>query len=425
MIYEFFLLILFIFSFWWLWMPLLFGIIFFKLWMYYSQKKAWNELEWILLEITPPKDIPASPKAVESIFNGVWGTIGTVSTKLDKYLKGATQDYFVFEIIGVDGTIHFYIRTQKKFRNLVEAHVYAQYPTAEIKEAADYTLNVPDNMLDSGWDLWGTVLRLAKKDCYPIRTYPEFIELTAGKDIQQFLDPLSAIMEIMSKLRVGEQVWIQVFVRAADDEWKKGCDLVVADILGKPGKKKKSGLIRQELEGWSQATRAVANEIASGKVYEPKKKDKKEEKLDVPSKMLYLSPGERGVVEAIENKTMKKGFETKIQFAYLGKKDVFWRQTVGAVMGAFNQFAALDKNALRPNKYYTTVANYLFTDQRKRYRKNQILKLMKERSFWDKFWLLNTEELASLWHFPTNIVKAPSSPHIKATTSEPPSNLPI
>ncbi|MGA3094614.1 MAG: phosphoribosylformylglycinamidine cyclo-ligase [Dehalococcoidales bacterium] len=98
---------------------------------------------------------------MEQIFAGLWGSFGTVGNKYQKYMKGMIQDYFSFEIVGANGTIHFYVRVIRKYRDLIEAQIYSQYPQAEIKEVEDYAKSIPLDMPNKNWDLWGTKLKLA------------------------------------------------------------------------------------------------------------------------------------------------------------------------------------------------------------------------------------------------------------------------
>ncbi|MDD2731024.1 MAG: hypothetical protein PHW33_02765, partial [Candidatus Portnoybacteria bacterium] len=105
----------------WIWMPVVLAVVFFESWMYYIQRHYWQKLDWVLLEIKPPREVERTPKTMEQIFAGFWGSYGTVSTKYEKYIKGMLQDYFSVELAVDGGTVHFYIRTLRKYRDLVEA----------------------------------------------------------------------------------------------------------------------------------------------------------------------------------------------------------------------------------------------------------------------------------------------------------------
>lgn len=410
----------FLISIWWIWLPILAFIIFFQAWLYYIRRQYWQKIQWVLLEIKPPRDVRFTPKGVENIFSGLWGVYGTVSTKAAKYLKGVIQDYFTLEIIGVDGAVHFYIRTPAQFKNLVEAQIYAQYPEAEVTEVEDYTKQVPQEIPNKDWDLWGSRLVLDKVDAYPIKTYRQFIDVIPQRE-GGFIDPLASLMEVLGKLKSGEQIWIQISIRPVSDNWKKAGEALVDRLLGKATKKRES-LLRQEARGWFEASRMVFREILTGKTEEPTMS--KEEGVVAPSLIQYLSPGEQEIIKAIEENTTKKGFEAQIHCAYLGKNNIFSKANVGALMGVFNQYASLNLNGFRTDKKTKTSVYYLFVNARLNYRKRKILRFCRDRSFWKKGFVLNLEELATIFHFPATVVEAPATPRIEAKRGGAPSDLP-
>jgi hypothetical protein len=408
-------------SLWWLWLPLFLFVFFFQTWLYYIRRKWWTSIEWSLLEIKPPREIEQSPKITEAIFAALWAIQGTVSTKVDKYIKGVLQHYISFEIIGRHGQIHFFVRTPTIFRGFVEAKIYAEYPKAEISSAQDYVGDLPFGVLDKDWDLWGTVLQLAKPNPYPIKTYEEFIDVVPIK--QPFIDPISNLLEVLNKLRPGEQAWIQIFIRPAGDDWLAEGKKEVDKLIGKPAAKK-SNIIFDEFKGWIPAAGAVISELISGKAAELGAEVKKE-KEEMPSKMQYLSPGDKDVVAAVEKKISKRAYETKINLLYFGKKDLFFKPTVSALNGFFGQFATTNMNAFKPNARFTTKAYYLFAERRLAFKKRIMLRLCQQRSFSEKGFVLNPEELASVWHFPTIVVQAPMAPVVEAKKGTPPPELPV
>lgn len=407
-----------LFSVWWLWLPIFLFVIFFAVWMNYIRRRYWQSINWVLLEVKPPKDIEQSPKIVEAIFAGLWAIQGTIGTKVEKYIGGVIQHYFSFEIIGRGGETRFLIRSPDIYKNLVEAKIYASYPKAEIRVVDDYVDGIPSGVLGRDWDLWGTVLQLARPNPYPIRTYQEFVDVSSK---QPFLDPIANLMEALAKLQPGEQVWIQILVRPADNDWTNEGRAVVAKLIGK-NVSKKSGLLSQEISGWFEAIGAAFSELASGKAVEIKPV---REETGPPSLVQFLSPGEKEVVAMIEKKMDKKALETKIQIIYLAKKEVFFKPHVAALMGFFNQFAMANCNSLKPNAWYTTKANYLWAEKRAAYKKRIMLNLCRQRPFWEKGYIFNIEELATIWHFPTVLVEAPMAPVVEAKKGGPPTGLPV
>jgi hypothetical protein len=374
-----------------------------------------------MLEVKPPKEVESSPKNMEQIFAGLWGAIGTVGYKYEKYIKGVMQDYYSFELVGYNGEAHFYLRVLKKFRNLVEAQVYSQYPQAEIKEVEDYVWRVPADIPNKNWNLWGCRMQMVRDSVYPLRTYVELMDIT--KTDQPFFDPLSGLMEVFGKLRQGEQVWLQILFRPATDDWQKNSKKLADKLLGKRPSLPKETLFAMERRTWYESFFDVGYAIITGKpAPERKKKDNKDEP---PSLAMHLSQGDKDIIQGIELKSSKKGFESKINFVYIGRSEIFTMANVSATMGVIMQMANLSMNSLKPDSNMTTKAYYLFAKARKAFRQRVLMRMMRGRTFWERGYILNIEELATLFHFPTIGVKSPMTPYIEVKKGGAPVDLPM
>lgn len=407
----------------WVWLPFVLSILFFESWMYYIQRFYWKNLEWVQLEIKPPKEIEKTPKNMEQIFAGLWGSFGTIGYKYQKYIQGVIQDYFSCEIVGINGEIHFYIRTPKKFRNLVESLVYAEYPQAEVKEVEDYAMKLPFDIPSQKWDMWGTKLMLDKGNAYPIRTYIHLID--PAKTDEPFVDPLASLMEIMGKLRQGEQIWIQILIRPVADDWRWEAIGLANALIGKKVPPPPEGYIKKEVRTWWEATREVFYEFVLDRKAPPLPVAPGADPNAPPSLAQYLSPGEKDIVQGIEEKASKKGFQCKVQWAYISRREVFNAGNIGSVMGTFNQFANLNMNGFRPEGRTITKAYYILAKMRKAYKQRVLLRLLRSRTFWEPGYILNIEELATIFHFPTVAVKAPMTPYVEIKKSGPPIDLPL
>ena len=415
----------FYYHYWWFFTPIVLWYIFELTWVNYVQEKYFRKIEWKLLEVKVSKESEKRPKTMEEFFSGLYSTYDVmIDTLYDIYLKGVIDIWFSFEIVSKDGDIHFYIRTPKLSRGLIESQIYAQYPDAEIQEVDDYVTDIPDDIPSKDYELWGTDMTLLKEDAYPLRTYREFEDMASG----EFVDPISNIVEGVSKLDKGEQIWIQILVRATDDKWKKEANDLVLDLIGrKDNKKKKSSnpfsIIIDEIVDLARYT-----VLGAFSVQEPKDKMEKEisEEDKAISLMLHLSPGEKNIVTAIDESTRKLGFETDIRWIYLAKRDIFNKIKGNAIVFSyFSQFGSQDLNSLIPDQKTKTSAYYFLTEFRKAIRKRSVLRKYKRREFDKKGFVLNTEELATIFHFPTIEVKAPVAPRIEAKKSKPPTGLPV
>lgn len=391
--------------------PLLF--VFFKtFWMMYVQTQFVRSLKWVLLEIRIPKEVIKTPKAAEQIFVGLQGT-QSGGNLIDKMIKGRVQEWFSFEIVGRDGFVFFYVHTQVQFRNLIEANIYAQYPEAEINEAQDYASEFTVDRIGKDFDLWGSELALAKPDAYPIRTYTYF-DFDPSTEMEKAIDPLSSLTEIMSSLKPGEQIWFQVLVLPVDDTWKTKGEQLVQKLMGRKEKPAKPSIFSSMLSGIGYFIDALSA---------PPQPSKSETKEDSAS-LLRLSPGEQEVVRAVENNISKLGFATRIRWIYIAKKDVFTKPRVSAVWGAIKQFNSLNLNSFKPDNKTKTKIDYIMIQRREMYRKRFILNNYKFRSFTANPFILNTEELASVYHFPGTAVLTPTLPRIEAKRGTPPPTLP-
>ncbi len=408
----------------WIWLPFLLADIFFASWRYYIQRWHWRQLDWVLLEVKPPKEIESSPKNMEQIFAGLWGAWGTVGYKYEKYIKGVMEDYFSFELVGYNGEAHFFLRTLKKLRNLVEAQVYSQYPQAEVLEVEDYVWNVPADVPNKNWNLWGCRLAMtgpgSYPSAYPIRTYVDLMDVT--KTDEPFFDPLSGLMEVFGKLRQGEQIWLQILFRPAPDDWQKKARAVADKLLGKKEIAPPETIFAMDRRTWFESFYDAGYAIITGNPAPIRVKDKKDEPHSLA---LFLSPGEKNIIEAIELKASKKGFESKINFVYIGRSNIFTMANVSAPIGVIVQLSNLNMNGFKPDSKMMTKAYYFLAKARKAYKQRVLMRMMRSRSFWEKGYILNIEELATLFHFPTIGVKSPMTPYIDFKKGGPPVDLPL
>ncbi len=390
-------------------------------WKTYIRNKYEFSIEHTILALDIPKLNEQSPKAVEHLFEHIYGTIrkGTI---WDRYGKGYTQDAnaISFEIIGIAGYIQFAIRTPVKFRDLVEASIYAQYPDAEITEIEDYVDMMPRplELPHKDYDLWGTEYRFTKSDPYPIRTYPMFEHSLT----QTFMDPMASFLEMISRLGPTEQVWFQIIVAPLAADWaRKGVTLI----------KKLIGAKSSQSEDWTYIPRQVtqgitesltASIIAPSEFEQTRKTDQK-----LPSLMQHMPPSERNIVEAIGYKIGRLAFKTKIRLVYFARRDVYDKvKAANALSGAMNQFNTQDLNSIIPHKKTMSTADYFFIKQRILTRQRRILWGYRSRALrrGRTTMILNVEELASLWHFPVETVKVPAVQRTETKKARPPIRLP-
>lgn len=401
-------------------MPILLFFTALESWLTYVRQKYLLSIKWVLLEVKPPPDVEKSPKIAENIFSGLHAVYVKPISWRSKFFKGEVQNWFSFEIIGNGGEINFYIRTPENLRNLVEAQVFAQYPDAEINVVDDYIDSLPRYLPNDDYDLFGTELIFTKEDAYPIKTYP-FFEEESGRGEFKRTDPLAPLAETLSTLEPGEHIWLQLLVRGTGKEWVDKAQPVLDKLTGK----------KPKVEGdiFSKIVDFLGYLLPGGAPAEEKKEEKQE------FSTMKLTPGQKFVLEQVENKIAKLGFKTGYRFLYIARKELFRSSRIAAVTGMFKQLYFNNLNSFKPNADTVTKADGwfawlfpshrgFFADQQEFNRKWHIYQAYRKRSFVKKVVILNTEELATLFHLPGIGVKAPAFPRVEAKKGQPPAGLP-
>ncbi|MFA6321967.1 MAG: hypothetical protein WCX71_00635 [Candidatus Buchananbacteria bacterium] len=392
-----------------------------ELWKNWLKTKYREARKYIVLAVDVPKNIENGPQSVEHIFNQLSGAQQGIG-RYEKWWTGEIPDSFSFELISVGGYIQFMIHTCVQYRDLVEAIVYAQYPDAEIMEVQDYVNDYKKiRFPNDEYELWGTELRLAKKEFYPIRTYPEFEHSTEG-----FKDSMAGLLEALTRIGPGEQIWVQLVITPADNSWIESAKIEVKKLIGAKVEQKKTWADKV-FDFPDSIIKTVSESIALGSGAEASKPAAKSD--DPPSKIQHMSYGEKVVVEGVEKKISKIGFHTKIRLIYLAEKTVFNKVTPKIIMGGFKQFNTLNMNSFKADPKSKTGGMVFLKKNRSIARKNKIIYRYKNRGHFLEpgvyGQILNCEELATIYHFPTLNVKAPMLKKSEAKKAEPPISLPI
>ena len=410
------------------------GRIAWRLWVHYVQQDFISGIDFVLLEIVPPREVLRSPKAMELFITNAlyhWSMKGGK----EEWWQGAVWFWFSLEIASIDGQVHFYIRTPTRIKELIETQMYAQYPQAQVKVVEDYTLAVDAITPESAWNGWGCEFKLERPEAYPIKTYVDF-GLDKDPKEEFKVDPISPVIELFGSLKKGEQMWMQIVVTPSKVEYKdKGSWFGHHD--------------------WVEEARQELFKLL--KDYTAKKG--KGEILGTDSRMEIRVPDFlKRAVDRMNLKVSKIGFDTGIRVMYIGKKEVYDLSNRRNLRLIFRQYAAPDINGFaRTNSTQADAYNtsfFMLNSKQVMLLANRMLHEYQERGFFHlplrhifnnhnisgiplffvkQFWLpffhpptfvLNTEELATLWHFPGQILKVPTLERIESKEASPPTNLP-
>lgn len=322
----------------------------------------------LLLEI--PRTNDKKELAAEQMFAALHGILKPRLKRLSEH------DHISFEIAAIGQRIRFYVWVPTHLQSFVEGQIYAQYPQAQISALEeDYASRSMQQQV-----IYSTELTLTDHQTLPIKTFVSFE-----------VDPLAAITATLSKLdQPNEEMWVQVIARPIGDEWHHTSAKMVSRIKAGRG-----GFSNAGLSGASYMAQALG---ALFKPPEPGKETAHE-----------VSERDKTRITAIEEKSRKLGYQVKVRIIYAGNEQTTARLRMQAMVGTFKQFNTTNLNGFE-SKYPSFSAEKLGDYQ--------------ARSFIDKGYILNIEELASLFHLPHTTVETPNIVWATTKTAEPPSTLP-
>jgi hypothetical protein len=333
------------------------------------------------------------------------------------------------------------MRIPNFFENSAKTAIFSQYPDAEISIVEDYTKKVPQNVPNEKWDFYCEDYTLAKPDHFPIKTYTMFFERPEEEKRvieEKRLDPMDALLEALSKLQSGEQIWVQIICNPITDQtfpWQKR-GRAEADRIAKRKPSQKPKSIFEE----------VFETLVMGK---PKPKEEVKT-LELVAPELRLTPVEREVLKGIENKLKKPAYQCWIRSLHIYKKDEPHNPGNYKLMREYfiSQFSTAHMNYLiyfggtRTRIHYWAKGRRLYLRKRQRF-KNFVermpsyfpwnfrgvppffIRLIKYRTAPGirATCILNIEELATIFHFPTRII-LPTVPRVEVKKVGPPPTLP-
>jgi len=397
-----------------LWLPVIVFIFFWSFWKRYVVLEALSKEETILFQINLPREINKSPRAME-LFLGNLHQLGGEGNFYDKYWKGGTRPWFSLEIVSINGEVKFYIWTRKKFSKIIETQIYSQYPGIEVALTEDYTQKViydPEKKT-----LFGGAFTLTKDDPYPIKTYVDF-GLSEDPKEEFKIDPIASMIEFLGSIGLGEQIWVQIIVRAHKKYEKKSFfDLYIKPIL--------------KMFETNKFVKKNFEEMAKEIIKKEKEKDLPKEETEIEQKKIQRSKFQDKLIESIERNSLKSGFDTIIRAIYIADKDNFDPINIGGLLGSLKQYSSEGLNGFKPTG--TTKIDYPWQDisgKKLAKMKVKIFDAYAKRSGFAsrhnvKDFILTTEELATIFHLPSSIVETPTLPRIPSKKSEPPTNLPL
>jgi len=313
----------------------------------------------------------------ETIFSAIGGLKAQRGFK--NWLTGRS-DQFSFEIIASHNRISFYVAAPKENARYLEQQIHAHYPEATVEEMEDYNAFSLKGQIAAGY------LRTTKNFIFPIKTYQKME-----------VDPLNSLINILSKLEKDESLAIQYTVRSAQGSWHGVSRRVVSSII-----KKQS--VKNGLTAASSYGRFLNffNEMFTT--------SSKPKELN-PTDVKKLSAVEEEMLKAIEEKNLKAGLDVNIRIVACTnskEKSNVYLDNVSSAFMEYNNFS------------YGNVFSRIRKADSDGLIKDFIYRYFREKNSF----LLNSEELASIFHFPLSTTETPNIFWLNAKIAPAPATIP-
>ncbi len=289
-------------------------------------------------------------------------------TSLKKEGAFGLNPWIALEIGKIKEEIFFYVAVPKKFEGVIEKEIYSIYPEAQVEKSEDYNIFAPQEEVLCGY------LKTTKPVYLPIKTY-NYLET----------DPLSSITNVLTKLKENEEAVVQIVLRGASRDWHTRGKMIINEVA--------------QGKNFTQA-------ISGTNIFSVLKDKSKENSMYAQSKV------DEELLKMLEDKINKDSFETNIRIIVSMEDKKRCENIFFQLANSFEQFNAPKFNSFKVVKMGKGGAQSLIYDYSFRlFNSSQKI-------------ILNTEELTSVFHFPTPLTKTPNIKGVKAKNSAPPADLP-
>jgi len=278
------------------------------------------------------------------------------------------SDHFSFEIVAHHKLIHFYATAPRRSARYLEQLVHAHFPEAVIEEVPDYNIFQPTD------ETMACYLKTKREFFFPLKTYNKM-------DV----DPLNTVLNAMSKLNYDESIAVQYMVRSAQPGWHNA-------VLRFVGEVRKCNSVAEALgnRGFMKIVYFFGDLLKAAKPPEKNNLDSQKR----------LTPMEEEALKIIEEKNAKAGLDVNLRLVVSAKNHYDARNYLINMIGVFGQY-----NYYEYGNKFNNKANKVFVlRHEKRLLHDFIYRRFDSRI---KF-LVNAEEMNSLFHFPLRQAETPN-----------------
>ncbi len=355
----------------------------------YWKKQIERSLKMVPLLITVPRDSGSKDnhgqsrdnrdalKEVISVAETFYSNIGVTYNRhrfIRNYFVGTP--HIAAEIVAKHNEIFFYFAVPFAYLDLVEKNISAQYPDCHIERSEEH------NIFYEGWGLEnisGGELLATKPYYFPFRTYHELDS-----------EPLESLTNSLFKLDKEEGAAIQILFRPTSHRHSM-----------------RANQVAKSMQKGNRSTSLMTDLVDAALV---KEADDKEN--------YRLTPMEEETIKLVEKKSSKLNLETVIRVIASTSSKTRSDAIVRDICSAFEQFGNKNMNSFH---FEEVNADKLATDYIFRFFHNRFFKSDIFSWFYGgRQLILNTEELATIFHLPNYLVTTPGIRWLPSKKAAPP-----
>lgn len=314
-------------------------------------------------------------------------TISDICLNFENFILNAVgKDPIIFEIAvpTFQEEIFFYISVPENQIESISKLVQSSWPGSEVEEInEDYTIFVPQSITK------GSFLKLTTHDFLPLRTYVEFAQ------VSQNLDILDSILGAFTKVgKENEGLALQIIVKKASSSLNKK--------IMKTAKKMKEG------KSFSKALRPEFLEDLLYLFSFEKEETKEKKKIEEERK-----PKEEKIIQSLENKASKPLYYVNIRLVAAALTNERTEQLLSSLESTFHHFSNPPLNEFKIHRLpQKNINDFIILFSFRKFDENQKI-------------LLSSQEISTIFHFPSILTKIPTIHWLKSRTAPPPIDLPL
>lgn len=295
----------------------------------------------------------------------------------------ARFDHFSFEIVANKKQIAFYVVASRNMSRYIEQQVQAHYPDAVMEIVPDYNMFGPTSVIKSGY------IKTKRSYIYGLKTYTKMDT-----------DLTSSLLNVMSKLSETESIAVQYVVRSAHSQWHRKITKIFRQV--------RKGKNLSEAIKYNTGLQALQIITDFYKIAFVADKDRNKDKNS--SFNMKPTAMDEAIMKNFEEKNGKAGLDVNLRIVVSSDDEIKSGMLLDNMVGAFNQcnyYEYGNSFNSKPSTHSRLISDFI------------------NRRFDERIsFLLNTEELATIWHLPLKWIETPNILWLTAKSAPAPANIP-